>query len=177
MFMAFLRICTWGHRKILEIDRYTHATVIQHKFCSADIRTRIVKWHWFTSWNYTYHNRNCDVNTGMRTTWFNLNRDGATYDLVSLWMGWCSFCIMTSSNGNISELLSLCAENPLVIGEFPPQRKVRWTFDASLLSVWTNCWTLDWLLIPAWISNYIHYNVWGEITYPFLNFNGATVEV
>ena len=32
-------------------------------------------------------------------------------------------------------------------------------------------------LIPAWISNYIHYKVWGEITYPFLNFNGATVEV
>ena len=32
-------------------------------------------------------------------------------------------------------------------------------------------------LIPAWISNYIHYNVSDEITYPFLNFNGATVEV
>ena len=32
-------------------------------------------------------------------------------------------------------------------------------------------------LIPAWISNYIHYNVWDEITYPFLNFNGCTVEV
>ena len=33
------------------------------------------------------------------------------------------------------------------------------------------------LEIPAWISNYIHYKVWDEITYPFLNFNGATVEV
>ena len=32
-------------------------------------------------------------------------------------------------------------------------------------------------LISAWISNYIHYNVWDEITNPFLNFNGATVEV
>ena len=32
-------------------------------------------------------------------------------------------------------------------------------------------------LIPAWISNYIHYKVCYEITYPFLNFNGATVEV
>ena len=32
-------------------------------------------------------------------------------------------------------------------------------------------------LIPAWISNYIHYNVWDEITYPFLNFSGATVGV
>ena len=32
-------------------------------------------------------------------------------------------------------------------------------------------------LIPAWISNYIYYNVWYEITYPFLNFNSATVQV
>ena len=32
-------------------------------------------------------------------------------------------------------------------------------------------------LIPAWISNYIHYKVWDEITYPFLNFNGCTIEV
>ena len=28
----------------------------------------------------------------------------------------------------------------------------------------------DLALIPAWISNYIHYKVWYEITYPFLNF-------
>ena len=32
-------------------------------------------------------------------------------------------------------------------------------------------------LISAWISNYIYYKLWGEITYPFLNFNGCTVEV
>ena len=32
-------------------------------------------------------------------------------------------------------------------------------------------------LFPAWISNWIHYNIWGEITYPFLNLNGATVEI
>ena len=35
----------------------------------------------------------------------------------------------------------------------------------------------DLTLIPAWISNYMPGRVWGEITYPFLNFNGATVEV
>ena len=32
-------------------------------------------------------------------------------------------------------------------------------------------------LIPAWISNYMPGKMWDEITYPFLNFNGATVEV
>ena len=32
-------------------------------------------------------------------------------------------------------------------------------------------------LTTAWKSNHIHYKLWDEITYPFLNFNGATVEV
>ena len=32
-------------------------------------------------------------------------------------------------------------------------------------------------LIPAWIGNYMPSKVWNEITYPFLNFNGYTVEV
>ena len=32
-------------------------------------------------------------------------------------------------------------------------------------------------LIPAWISNYMPGEVWGEIIDPFLNFNGCTVEV
>ena len=31
--------------------------------------------------------------------------------------------------------------------------------------------------IPAWMSNYMPGKVWDEIIYPFLNFNGATVEV
>ena len=29
--------------------------------------------------------------------------------------------------------------------------------------------------IPAWISNYIHYKVWDEITYPFLKFRNGFV--
>ena len=32
-------------------------------------------------------------------------------------------------------------------------------------------------LIPAWVNNYIYYDVSDEITFPFLNFNGTTVEV
>ena len=32
-------------------------------------------------------------------------------------------------------------------------------------------------LIPAWISNYILRKVWDQITYPFLNINGATGEI
>ena len=30
---------------------------------------------------------------------------------------------------------------------------------------------------PAWISNYIHYKVWDEISCPFPNFSGAVIEV
>ena len=32
-------------------------------------------------------------------------------------------------------------------------------------------------LISTWISNHMPSKVWGEITYPFLNFNGTTIEV
>ena len=32
-------------------------------------------------------------------------------------------------------------------------------------------------LLLTWISNHIHFKLWDEITYPFLNFNGCTVEV
>ena len=31
--------------------------------------------------------------------------------------------------------------------------------------------------IPAWISNYIHYKVWNEISYHFPDFIGGTIEV
>ena len=31
--------------------------------------------------------------------------------------------------------------------------------------------------IPAWICNHIHYKMSSEITYPFPNFNGCTIEV
>ena len=30
--------------------------------------------------------------------------------------------------------------------------------------------------VPAWMSNYTHYKLLDEITYPLPNFNGATVE-
>ena len=32
-------------------------------------------------------------------------------------------------------------------------------------------------LIWAWISDYIYYNAWGKITYPFPHFDSATVDV
>ena len=40
-----------------------------------------------------------------------------------------------------SALLSLCAGNPPSIGGSPHKGAVTRTFDVSLLSVWTNCWT------------------------------------
>ena len=32
-------------------------------------------------------------------------------------------------------------------------------------------------MIPAWVSIHMPGKMWGEITHPFLNFNGAKVEV
>ena len=40
--------------------------------------------------------------------------------------------MMTSSNGNISALLAICAENSPVPGEFPAQRPVTQSFDVFL---------------------------------------------
>ena len=34
-----------------------------------------------------------------------------------------------------------------------------------------------WPLLLTWISNYIYYEMWDGITYPFPNFNGAAFEV
>ena len=42
---------------------------------------------------------------------------------------WDATIMMTSSNGNISALLALCAGNSLVTGEFPSQRPVTRSFD------------------------------------------------
>ena len=48
----------------------------------------------------------------------------------------------------------------------------------NLISLGISSYSQSTLLsIPAWISNYIHCKVWGEITYPFPNFNGSTIEV
>ena len=49
----------------------------------------------------------------------------------------------------------------------------KFTFTSSSIPFYKDGLTL----IPAWISNYMLSKVWDEITYPFLNFNGATVEV
>ena len=40
-----------------------------------------------------------------------------------------------------------------------------------------HCFQGPLLLKPAWISNYIYYKLWGEITYPFQNCKGTAVEV
>ena len=52
--------------------------------------------------------------------------------------------------------------------------KERWLF---VTLVDRNHWSHGLTLIPSWMSNYIHYKMWDEITYSFLNFNGCIVEV
>ena len=54
----------------------------------------------------------------------------------------------------------------------------RWTENrAGHTNTWVPFYCHGLTLIPAWISNCIHYKLWDEITYPFQNFNGCTVEV
>ena len=49
---------------------------------------------------------------------------------------------MTWSNGNISALLSLCARNSPVTGEFPSQGPVTRSFVVNLISAWINSWVI-----------------------------------
>ena len=44
------------------------------------------------------------------------------------------------------------------------------------LNLWGRFYWHGLTLIPAWISSYIHYEVWDEITYSFPNFNGEAAE-
>ena len=44
-------------------------------------------------------------------------------------------------------------------------------------TIWASFYWHGLTLTRAGISNYIHYKVWGEITNPFLHFDGSTVEV
>ena len=47
----------------------------------------------------------------------------------------------------------------------------------SIQHIWGPLYLYGLTFIPVWISNYIHYKVFDEIAYPFLNFNGEAVEV
>ena len=47
----------------------------------------------------------------------------------------------------------------------------------TIRNPWAHFYLHGLTLIPAWTSNYTHYKMWDWITYPFVNFNGATVEV
>ena len=50
----------------------------------------------------------------------------------------------------------------------------RWV---EVLDAWGPLLSYGLTLIPANISNYIHYKVWDERSYSFLNFSGLIVEV
>ena len=55
----------------------------------------------------------------------------------------------------------------------------KFQFHRDICQLHRNRWFEFWhkLLMSSWISNYIHYKMWDEITCPFTNINGATVEV
>ena len=85
-------------------------------------------------------------------------------DLIKLWVGWggrsatlLQIYMMTSSNGNISALLAICAGNSPVTGEFPTQRPVTQSFDVFfdlhpnkwLSKQWWSRW-FETPLCPLW---------------------------
>ena len=69
-----------------------------------------------------------------------------------------SSIMMTSSNGNISALLAICAGNSPVTGEFPPQRPVTRSFDVSLIYAWIYGWVNNGEAGDLW-RHRAHYDV------------------
>ena len=57
--------------------------------------------------------------------------------------------------------------------------RLLWSFVSKMLTIdtWGPFYKHGLTLILAWISNHMPSKMWDEITYPFLNFNGCTVEV
>ena len=60
----------------------------------------------------------------------------------------------------------------LVVSAHVPQNLIYRCFEVCPNDSFTT-WVIS-TLIPVWISNYIHYKVWDEITYPFPNVNAYT---
>ena len=67
----------------------------------------------------------------------------------------------------------ICGVFSEIYGEYIPGN----IESAMLLEISDPFYSHGLTLIPAWISNHMPGKVWDEITYPFLNFNGWTVEV
>ena len=63
------------------------------------------------------------------------------------------------------------------LGGSPHKGQWRGAFMFSLTCAWTNGWANSPLTVMSgWVSNYIHYTVRYEISYPLPNFNGAVIE-
>ena len=87
-----------------------------------------------------------------------------------------AFCINTKETTqrdhpcNIIEAWSEALNLPLYSVHSKSSRMIELHFQ-----IWAPFYKHGLTLIPAWISNYTHYNMWDEIIHPFLNFNGTTV--
>ena len=82
-----------------------------------------------------------------------------------LYMNW-GLVMMTSSNGNISALLALCAGNSPVSGEFPAQRPVTRSFDVFFdlrLNKQLSEQSCGWWFERPSRSLWCHSNDWGLV--------------
>ena len=124
-----------------------------------------------------------------KTTWwlshlYNTNtwKDGLHFQTGTIWhyskwpLGTSSIHSPKWANGQYVHLVATMIPSALPLSPITPLTDTKW--DKVLRPKYQEPHLLTWInLIPAGISNYIHYKVWHEITYPFPNFNGATIEV
>ena len=67
----------------------------------------------------------------------------------------------------------------LSLPQYNPHWKSGWDYVVFIAALFVNgapFYQHGFILIPAWISNYIHYKVWDEIPYPFSNLTREKIE-
>ena len=81
----------------------------------------------------------------------------------------------TDDQSTLVQLMAWCRQARFYLVSFnsiPVYANQLWSFYQ-----WDLFCQMESTIIISWMSNYIHYKVWDEVTYSFPNFSGAAVEV
>ena len=160
------------------IEKY-HVNVVFDATCLCLVHDDVIKWkHFPRYWPFMRGIHRSAVNSPQKGQWCGALMFSLICARINDWV----------SNREAGDLRCHRSRYDVIVmlhrGEPGVQRALdAWLGSVQILTVpypvgarWWATW-YGLTLIPAWISNYMNYKMWDEITYPFPNFNGATVEV
>ena len=163
----------WGQDKIAAISQKT----LSNAFSLMKISEFQLKFHW------SFFLRVQSI-TFQHWFWLWLGTNQATSHYLNQW--WLDNLCIYASIG-LNEFKVKCRDFNLVRVVYQPCMEVPWDFLWDLIFleissanlngiIWGPFYYHGLTLILVWISNYTHYKMWDEITYPFPNFKGGTLK-